>query len=746
MNDLPFAADWLIRATCCLSVASLLALWGLRGLRSPLAHRAICVVILLQGWVWFRWELPVLPAEETVAVVTQPKESLTVNNAVDSTMIDQAIRDFESGSVPAKSIQPASIATSTPARNVTHWQAWLGTVWLGGFLLTIIVSLAKYAHFQRSLPDIDELEPVFHHEWREVRRLSGLSTSIPLWGLAGMGPACGLMKRRIVVFVPTERWWTFTSEQRWAILLHEAGHLKRGDLWKSLLIRLLALPQWFNPLAWRMVRRFDEAAEWACDEIVLKHQGSCAPEFAEALLSLTVEKNTRPQFSAAANGHPLAERMRRLLSPSKPERTMTKTTVLVVALMLCAAANFVRLSAQEADPKQDPSNPVAAEPSPEVAPEKIVPSADAVLANDGFPIPLGNDFAADVNTGVLFDSFPAVLGEDLKPAAEPMPLNAVDSPVAPPVIANSPVTAESADDLSGFSVVDEFAEVKPITGAPTAVAGPPMMAASVKVETDTEAVIDMSEVFRRSIFFASETERLKAQLAQLDSQMEEMRARLQAQQRLLNDTEGDRHAELERQMIELQVEMEMLNAKSRQSLLQAEAEIYLNTYRRVRTVIAEYARENGIQTVRRVSSAVSEEDMNSQAILELINRDIVYSADEPRDITQDIIERLNAVDGHAGAFVKPPAATGASAILPPSVYPVPAATPGVSGPSAGYLPSTTSPAEPVYGDPSVAPSIPGTAPTGLPQPATTAPVPSSFEGSGTTTPSVPSTPTALPGR
>lgn len=407
---------------------------------------------------------------------------------------------------------------------------------------------------------------------------------------------------------------------------------------------------------------------------------------------------------------------------------MTKSTLLIVALMLCAAANFVRLSAQEADQKIDANNPLEAQPSAEISPDKIDPSADG--ASDAAPagsyVPVdsfGIDFVFD-DSGVPVEiTLPAA---ELKPAVDPSTLPA-------------PIAAESADVLTGYTfAVDEFSQVKPLSldfpaaGPPVAM---PMPAETMKVET--EAVIDMSEVFRRSIHFASETERLKAAHAQLQSQMEEMGARLQAQQRLLNDTEGDRHAELERQMVELQVEM-VLSAKSQQSMQQAEAEIYLNTYRRVRTVIAEYARENGIQTVRRVSAAVTEEDMNAQQILEWINRDIVYSADEPRDITQDIIERLNAVDGRTGSTMYPQPGTLAYPVVAPlQGYPVPTIVPG----------ATFDDALPAYGSPSPYYVVPGgvltTVPEAVPGVSLPQPVhiitPAAPEGGGSTLPPAPAT-------
>jgi hypothetical protein len=65
-------------------------------------------------------------------------------------------------------------------------------------------------------------------------------------------------------------WSAISGDGRESILRHELAHLRRRDLQKSVLVRIAALPQWFNPLVRLAVRRFDEAGEWACDEAAAK--------------------------------------------------------------------------------------------------------------------------------------------------------------------------------------------------------------------------------------------------------------------------------------------------------------------------------------------------------------------------------------------------------------------------------------------------------------------------------------------
>ncbi len=93
-----------------------------------------------------------------------------------------------------------------------------------------------------------------------------ITECIPLRTTADLGPLLVWRVRGAEVLVPKSVWETLSKKQRLAILCHELAHYRRGDLWKSAIIRLMALPHWFNPLAWWIVRNLDECAEWLCDD------------------------------------------------------------------------------------------------------------------------------------------------------------------------------------------------------------------------------------------------------------------------------------------------------------------------------------------------------------------------------------------------------------------------------------------------------------------------------------------------
>ena len=87
---------------------------------------------------------------------------------------------------------------------------------------------------------------------------------------------------RYRLIVPADAWRTLEQSQRLLILRHELAHIERHDVWKSLAMRILALPHWFNPLVWHIVRRFDESTEWACDEAAAGAAPDRIPDYARA--------------------------------------------------------------------------------------------------------------------------------------------------------------------------------------------------------------------------------------------------------------------------------------------------------------------------------------------------------------------------------------------------------------------------------------------------------------------------------
>jgi hypothetical protein len=145
-------------------------------------------------------------------------------------------------------------------------------------------------------------------------------------------------------------------------------------VWKSLVVRLLALPHWFNPVGWLAVRRFEEAGEWACDRAATRE--ALSTEYAKLLVRLGQQPDTFG-YGSAARGRTLAARIRRVLAGDpKADSTMKRTFVIAVAAVF-VAASLVRVDLVAKPPAEDEESPAPPQSreQPRPASSGVVPPA-----------------------------------------------------------------------------------------------------------------------------------------------------------------------------------------------------------------------------------------------------------------------------------------------------------------------------------------------------------------------------------
>ncbi len=290
--------------------------------------RLACVLVLLPGWMFFS-----VPIRLAVVEATSARENW-------------ADKERAAGPVPAASsgarVAPQNCVWTT-ARNV------IGSAWVGGIAILPLVWAFNYVRLLRRLR---AARPASLPMWRHWRRL-GCRQSDPPVVLAceGVGPLLCRLPGRVALVVPPAFFAATSLEEQEAILRHEWAHHRRGDLWKSFAIRLLALPQWFNPAAWWTVRTFIESAEWACDDAA-----AATPDerlrFADVLQRLAGKPHRLLVGVHASAEHPLVTRVRRLVATTR-SRTgpWSKASLLALfALLLTGATVRVEFVVREPGP------------------------------------------------------------------------------------------------------------------------------------------------------------------------------------------------------------------------------------------------------------------------------------------------------------------------------------------------------------------------------------------------------------
>jgi beta-lactamase regulating signal transducer with metallopeptidase domain len=320
----------------------------------PRECRWACVLILLQGWMIVPFSLAI-PWYEPEAHLSSGRVAQETSFAAyeSSTTAPAALPPRPGLPGTDRPIGETFSAGVGPGRllAVSRRIGWaLLAAWLGGAAGLVGVRALRYVRFRRTLPRLSRPQEDWQAEWNELLCGHGVKGRLPLWVTQGLGPMLSWLPGGPAVLVPADLWYRIPSGARRAILRHELAHYRRGDPWKSLVARLLAVPQWFNPGAWWAVRMFDQCGERSCDQ-----QAAASPaervEFARALTELAGLRRPVHAVGVYAHSHPLVCRVRCLLkSPDTEIHPMRKFALLAVAgTLFLAGAVRVELVAKAAE-------------------------------------------------------------------------------------------------------------------------------------------------------------------------------------------------------------------------------------------------------------------------------------------------------------------------------------------------------------------------------------------------------------
>lgn len=360
MND---SAAWLAelaRATAVLSLSVVIVAALLRLLRitSPAVHRLAYGLVLVQGWLVVRptIELP-WRDHQPIAVTGGAGTDATIADLPAVAIIAPAADEIASppgataaniAKTPPTASEEAAAGAALPAPQANGKGAWNAqaevvlAVWLFGALATVVFLIGSYGRFLRKLGTTLPIAAQWLDEWRQALAERPVKRPIELRVTAATGPLVCWTPRGYRVLVPESLWNGLSAPQRLAVLRHELAHCRRGDLWKSLAVRLLAALHWFNPFAWWAARRFDEAAEWACDALA-PQSATDRVEYAKVLLHLCRPTTARSSLAAAIGGRAMAARVRRVLFAAGGDDATFKKLAFVCGMLALVVCGWVRI-------------------------------------------------------------------------------------------------------------------------------------------------------------------------------------------------------------------------------------------------------------------------------------------------------------------------------------------------------------------------------------------------------------------
>lgn len=148
----------------------------------------------------------------------------------------------------------------------------------------------------------------------------------------------GISKPKILL--PNKR---IDENQLSYILTHELTHLKRKDLWWKLVLQVIAIIHWFNPIVYLFRIEFEKQLEYSCDEMVAENLS-----FEERrnygftiLQSVQVTKMVRYSFMGvgfATTKQKLERRIKNMLNLKKMKTSQKILSATLAVFMLTAVA------------------------------------------------------------------------------------------------------------------------------------------------------------------------------------------------------------------------------------------------------------------------------------------------------------------------------------------------------------------------------------------------------------------------
>lgn len=288
--------------------------------------------------------------------VPQSKQYISLDNNLElrNNSLSTSVNSTKTGPVYLNNRGIFSYAVSViqTTLNRLHWSVWLLMLWFMGALFIFVRMLIglmeinrmiKYAApvQSRTLKSIAALCTNRIGVKRNIRLLQSKGTEVPL--------AWGWFRPVIVVPDKAEFW---TEKQKKIVLMHELAHIKRGDIFITMLAYTASVMYWFNPLVWTALRQLYIEREYACDEYVVA-AGTKASEYACHLLEiaqmLTAVKRPSPIGVAMVRKSHLKKRLMTILDNKHRTclKPLTRLLIGILAVSFLTPLASVQIRAQK---------------------------------------------------------------------------------------------------------------------------------------------------------------------------------------------------------------------------------------------------------------------------------------------------------------------------------------------------------------------------------------------------------------
>jgi beta-lactamase regulating signal transducer with metallopeptidase domain len=276
--------------------------------------------------------------------------------------------------VPDNFVAPAGLVVLPPPKlSGDGWVLLVAVATAAGLLSWLAFRWLRVAQNVRHAATASaELDGIF----AEARQLAGLRRRprLKLIDDAQSPAVYGLL--RPVILLPRALAAKLSVRQLRAVLLHEAVHVRRGDVWANCAQTLLQIAYWWHPLLWLANARMRRLREEAVDDAVMLALRDGADAYAPTLLEVAKYAFRRPLASLGLVGilesrSALRQRVERLVDFRPPRRAG------ITFLSLCGIFAFSAVAL-----------PMGQGPGQTIGPRSSGPQPSPSVTTNGSPVKL----------------------------------------------------------------------------------------------------------------------------------------------------------------------------------------------------------------------------------------------------------------------------------------------------------------------------------------------------------------------
>ena len=215
-------------------------------------------------WNVIHIQIPQQVTEERVPAVREEVRVQGQEAAEETLPTENSLAASESTDLPKNTSQFREQGIQMPSVYQMLAVVWLAAAALYGLykLLGSYIVQRELKRWSMPVPD-KSLEMNYQKLCRKMK----VSHPPKLWMNAKVTTPLltGLLRPRI--YLPSDR---YTWKELELLLSHELSHYRHHDLWYKLILQLVCIVYWFNPLLHWMRREADQDLEFLCDERIMK--------------------------------------------------------------------------------------------------------------------------------------------------------------------------------------------------------------------------------------------------------------------------------------------------------------------------------------------------------------------------------------------------------------------------------------------------------------------------------------------